>query len=126
MHAAKTQAPVGVAMAGTASAPHVTREIGPFVVGETVSEGWSIDALEVTPDGFTVGLSGSPGRVRFEVTCAASEHTSPFDLGRAHIFYSNGVDPRTLNGVGSAVQERVRRATDGRDICEEVARWRTG
>jgi hypothetical protein len=125
MQTAKTHAPSGVAMAGTAAAPAVTREVGPFVVGATLSEGWSVETLDVTPDGFTLGVSGSPGRVKFEVTCAASEHRSPFDLGAAHIFHSNDLDPRDLKAVGSAVQEQIRNAADRRDICDEVARWRT-
>lgn len=116
----------GPSMATAASAPTaVTRQVGPLVVGETLPEGWSVDTLDVTTDGFIVGLSASAGRVTFEVTCAASEHRSPFDLGAAHIFHSNGLDSRNLQAVGSAVQEKVRRAADGRDICEEVARWRT-
>jgi hypothetical protein len=100
------------------------RQIGPFAVGQVLTEGWAVESLTVSDDGFVAALSGKPGRAAFEVTCAASEHRSPFDLGAAHIFYSSDLEFRELEAVGVAFQEQVRRAAEDNDICDRLASWR--
>lgn len=101
------------------------RQIGPFAVGQVLTEGWAVDALTVSDDGFVAALSGKPGRAAFEVTCAASEHRSPFDLGAAHIFYSSDLEFRDFEAVGRALQEHLLKAAAGRELCDSVASWRT-
>jgi hypothetical protein len=98
--------------------------IGPFTIGSPVANGWSVEALEITERGFIARLSGIPGRVAFEVTCAASEHRSPFDLEGTHIFYSSTLDFSELQAAGVDVRERVRQASAGNDVCAQVASWR--
>ena len=100
------------------------QRLGPFAVGATLGEGWSIERLEPTERGFTVTLAGRPGRARFELSCAPSEHTSPFDLGPAHIFYSNDVPFAALAGAGNALRDVVRGAAADQDICAALETWR--
>jgi hypothetical protein len=98
------------------------RQVGPLVVGQTLVDTWLIDALNVTDDAILVSLAGQPGRVRFEVTCH-SEHRSPFDLGEAHILYSQHTEFGALEGAGWELRRRLEEASEGRDICDEVADW---
>ena len=100
------------------------RQIGPFAVGHTLADAWLVESLAITSDGFVVALSGQHGRARFEVTCARSEHRSPFDLGPAHIFYSRHVEFRVLEAAGWALQRQVRDAAEGHDICDALTDWR--
>jgi hypothetical protein len=100
------------------------REVGPFAVGQTLADGWAVDALDLSNSGFVVTLSGRPGRAAFEVTCAASQYRSPFDLGALHVFYSSDLAFRDLEPAGWAVQQEVRQGATGGDICERVATWR--
>ena len=102
----------------------VLRRIGPFAVGEQLAETWSIDSLDLSDDGFTITLSGEPGRARFDLTCS-SRGSSPFDVGAAHVLYSRHVDFRDLEAVGRAVQEEFRTATKGQDVCDQLRSWRT-
>lgn len=115
------------AAAGVPSAPTSPslQQVGPFSVGQTLAAGWSVDSLTVSNDGFAAVLSGTPGRAAFEVTCARSDHRSPFDLGAAHLFYTSDLEFRDLEAVGRAFQEQVRKATEGEDICARLASWRT-
>ena len=103
--------------------PPPLRQIGPFVVGATLVDDWSIDRLTIGERGFTITLRGGAGNARFEVTCAASEHRSPFDVGPAHIFYPNDVPFASLQKAGKALGEAVRRAAGAVDICEAIAAW---
>lgn len=99
-------------------------QVGPFAVGAPVANSWSVEALAISDGGFVARLSGTAGRVSFEVTCAASEHRSPFDLEGAHIFYSSTLDFAALQPAGIEIRERVRQAAAGRDVCDQVAQWR--
>jgi hypothetical protein len=111
--------------ASSAPVPASRRQVGPFAVGQTLAPGWSVDALTISDGGFVAALSGRPGRAAFEVTCASSEHRSPFDLGAAHIFYSSDVEFRDLEAVGWAFQAQLRKAADGQDLCDRLVSWRT-
>jgi hypothetical protein len=104
--------------------PTPIRQLGPFALGQTLAEEWTVDALAISDGGFVATLSGKPGRAAFEVTCAASPHRSPFDLGAAHIFYSSDLKFHDLETAGWAVQKEVRMAAADKDICDSVARWR--
>jgi hypothetical protein len=101
------------------------RRLGPFSVGQRLAASWSIESLHADDEGLLIGVSGPPGRARFELTCASSQRRSPFDLGAAHIFYSSDVEPSQLQAVGSAVREQIRAAAAGGDVCELLASWRT-
>jgi hypothetical protein len=101
------------------------RQVGPFAVGQVLTEGWAVDSLTVSDVGFVAALSGKPGRAAFEVTCAASEHRSPFDLGAAHLFYSSDLEFRDFEAVGRALQQHLLKAAEGRELCDSVASWRT-
>jgi hypothetical protein len=110
------------------SAPPTTplpplRQIGPFVVGARLVDDWAIDRLTIGERGFTITLRGGAGNARFEVTCAASEHGSPFDFGAAHIFYSNDVSFDSLEEAGKALRETVRRAAGEVEVCDAIATW---
>lgn len=101
------------------------REIGPFRVGQTIAAAWSIDRLEVVPEGFIVRVAGPPGRAHFEITCAPSEHDSPFDIDAAHIFYSDDLPFETLRDAGAALRDTLRdNVADGADVCAVVRSWR--
>ncbi len=101
------------------------RQIGPFTLGQTVGQSWSVESFSISDGGFVAVLSGGPGRrAAFEVTCARTEHRSPFDLGAAHVFYSSDLDFPELEDVGREVQQQVRQAAAGHDICEQLATWR--
>jgi len=102
--------------------PPALRQIGPFVVGATLIDDWSIDRLTIGERGFTITLRGGAGNARFEVTCA-SEHRSPFDLGAAHIFYPNDVSFDSLEEAGKALRETVRRAAREDEVCDAIAAW---
>jgi uncharacterized membrane protein YphA (DoxX/SURF4 family) len=99
-------------------------QIGPFTAGQALGEGWTIETLEIRDEGFVATLSGAPGRTRFEVTCAASQQQSPFDLGAAHIFYSKESSFDEVSAAGRAIQGIVRTAAAGRDVCSALAEWR--
>jgi len=92
-------------------------------VGATLVDDWSIDRLTIGERGFIITLRGGAGNARFEVTCAASEHTSPFDFGAAHIFYSNDVPFDWLEEAGKALRETVRRAAGEVEVCDAIATW---
>jgi hypothetical protein len=113
--------------AGPPSSPTVSalRQVGPFAVGNALGDGWSIQSMNLSDGGLMLAMSGAPGRARFEVTCAPSPHRSPFDLGAAHIFYSKDLEFHQLEAVGRRLQEKVRAAAEGRDVCEALAAWRT-
>ncbi len=100
------------------------RQIGPFVVGAPLADGWSVQTLEISEGGFIARLSGGAAPLSFEVTCASSEHRSPFDLEGAHIFYSSTLELAALRAAGDSVRERVREAAAGRDVCAQIASWR--
>ncbi len=100
------------------------RQVGPFAVGQTIANAWSVDSLDVRGAGFVIALSGEPGLASFEITCAASPARSPFDVGPAHIFYPNNVEFRHVEPLGRALQERVRAAAEGQDICKRLESWR--
>jgi len=104
--------------------PRLTR-IGPFAVGQPLTQGWSVVALEFSDGGFIAEVAGRPGRARFEVTCALSKNQSPFDLGAAHIFYGNNLEFHDLEEAGWALQAEVHKAADGGDVCDSVRNWRT-
>jgi hypothetical protein len=106
-----------------ATVPTLQR-VGPFTVGQRLAQTWSVDALDLSDEGFIVTTSGAPGRARFELTCAASQKRSPFDLGGTHIFYSSDLDVRDFEAAAWEVQAQLRRAADGRDTCELVQSWR--
>jgi hypothetical protein len=99
-------------------------QIGPFAVGQVLAEEWAVESLALSDGGFVVALAGQPGRARFELTCAASDLRSPFDLGAAHIFYSSDLDVQVLGAPARAVQEQVRYTTGGQDICDQIGSWR--
>ena len=105
--------------------PALLRQVGPFTVGQTLIPGWSVDAFEITGEGFIAVLAGKPGRARFEVTCSPSELRSPFDLGAAHIFYANNLAFSELEAVGWAFRAHIHDAAEGKDICDRLADWRT-
>jgi hypothetical protein len=100
------------------------RHVGPYEVGERLAEGWKIESVEIDDGGILAAVSGTPGRAVFEVTCAASEHRSPFDLGSAHIFYSSDVAFGDLEAVGSALRAKTQAAARGPDVCGSIAEWR--
>jgi hypothetical protein len=106
------------------SSRRTLRRIGPFAVGQRLVEDWSVDSLTITDDGLVAALSGGSGRAAFEVSCASSAHSSPFDLGQAHIFYSSDLAFDDLEAVGLAFQAQVRRAAEGQDICDRLLSWR--
>jgi hypothetical protein len=116
-------APLPPPSAPPATLPPPLRQIGPFVVGATMVGDWSIDRLSIGERGFTITLHGGAGIARFEVTCAASEHRSPFDIGAAHIFYPNNVPFDSLRDAGTALRETVRRATREAEVCDAIAAW---
>ncbi len=99
-------------------------QVGPFIVGAPVTDGWTLQALELSESGFIATLTGGPGPLSFEVTCATSEHQSPFDLEDAHIFYSSALEFSALQAAGVSVRERVREAAAGGDVCAQIAAWR--
>lgn len=99
------------------------RQVGPLVVGQMLVEGWTVDALEITEGGFVAVFVGKPGRAKFEITCAPSEHRSPFDVGRTHIFYSKDVAFGDLETVGWALRGQIRNAGEGQALCDRLADW---
>jgi hypothetical protein len=103
----------------------VLQRVGPFAIGQTLAETWSVDSLGLTDEGFVVVVSRQHDRARFELTCASSPHGSPLDLGPAHIFYSSDLQFHDLEAAGRHVQAQVREAADGHDICDLVRSWRT-
>src|SRR5206468_8019944 len=105
------------------SEPPPSRRIGPFSLGERVTDDWSIESLGPTEGGFTVTLLGPAGRARFEVNCADVEHRSPFDIGAAHIFYSSDVPFPIVQPLGSVLRDRVRSAVAAQDPCQAVNDW---
>jgi hypothetical protein len=101
------------------------QQVGPFTVGQTLTAGWRLDALELTDDGFVAMVLGEAGRVRFEVTCSPSQHRSPFDLDAAHIFYSPSVEFQDLEAVGWALRERLREVGEEQVLCDRLEEWVT-
>jgi hypothetical protein len=120
-----TQAQLAVASLPPTPVPPtpVTLQIGPFAVGQTLADGWRLDALTRSERGFIVTTSGAAGRVSFEITCAALPYASPFDLGAAHILYSSTLAPQTFTAVGQAVREQVRAAAGDQSPCDRIATW---
>jgi hypothetical protein len=111
----------------TALVPTVAalRQVGPFTVGQTVAREWSIESLDLRENGLLLTLAGEPGRARFELTCSSSP-SSPFDVGDAHVlYYRQDMEFQKLEAAGRAVQEALRNATGGRDVCEHLRSWRT-
>lgn len=104
--------------------PSLTR-VGPFTVGQLLTEQWAVESLYLSDAGFVVALAGRPGGARFELTCSTSDLRSPFDLGAAHIFYSSDLDFPDLEAPGRALQEQVRNAAGGQDVCDQIASWRS-
>jgi hypothetical protein len=100
------------------------REIGPFAVGQTLAQTWSIAALDVSAEGFVVAVARAGAQARFEFTCASSPHRSPFDLGAAHIFYSSDRDFGELEPIGQELQARLRDAAGNDDVCARLRAWR--
>jgi len=100
--------------------------LGPFTVGERIADDWSVDSLRVEGEAIVAVLNGAPGRAAFEITCAPSERTSPWRLGRAQVFYSSEMAREDLDRAGAAVVQQVERATEGRDVCDALAQWRNG
>jgi hypothetical protein len=96
--------------------------VGPFTVGQSLAGNWHIDLLEARPNGFMVRVKSDLGQARFDLTCAAGG-SGPFDVGDAHIFYSRDLDLEQIEAVGRALQAEVRRATGGRDACEQLRGW---
>lgn len=88
-----------------------------------MDEAWIVASLKATATGFGVALTGPAGEVAFELTCAASEHRSPFDLGPLHIFYSSSLPFEELEAAGRAVQSQTRRAAAGSDPCRMLESW---
>jgi hypothetical protein len=105
------------------TSPPTVQQIGPFVVGAMLVHDWAIERLTLGERGFVITLRGRAGNARFEVTCAASEHSSPFDVGAAHIFFFNDVPVDSLQDAGKALRETVRRAAGEVDVCEAIATW---
>lgn len=97
-------------------------ELGPFSVGEDIA-GWRIEALNLRNGGFVATLAGDAGEVRLIVTCAESTGRGMFDIDDVRILYSSDLRPDQFLEVGNEFRERVRRATEGRDVCEAVAEW---
>jgi hypothetical protein len=98
------------------------RRIGPFSLGDRITEEWSIDALSPTDGGFSITLLGPAGRAAFEVNCTDVEHRSPFDAGSAHI-YARDVRFAVVEAVGNVLRDRVWTAARPRDPCEAVKDW---
>ncbi|MEM7155540.1 MAG: hypothetical protein AAF799_22010 [Myxococcota bacterium] len=96
--------------------------LGPFVAGSDLA-GWSLVALDTYAEGLRLTAEGPPGRVVFELTCTPSEHTSPFDLGDAHIFHEGPVSYDEIESLGDAIRQEIERATEGRDVCESWRAW---
>ncbi|TMA55952.1 MAG: hypothetical protein E6J75_10755 [Deltaproteobacteria bacterium] len=105
------------------STPPLSR-IGPLAVGQTIAGSWQVAALELRGDGFVVRLTRPQGHASLELTCARSVHRSPFDLGAAHIFYSNDVQFDDVKAAGLAVQELLRAAAGRGDVCDVLSAWR--
>jgi hypothetical protein len=120
----ETRAAVGHPASPAPTVPSLQR-IGPFAVGQSLAETWSVDSLGLTDDGFVVAVSRQRSRASFELTCASSPHRSPFDLGAAHIFYSSDLEFRDFEAAGWQLQAQLREAADGHDICDRVRSWRT-
>jgi hypothetical protein len=100
------------------------REIGPLAVGQSIADGWNVDALELRDTGVVATVSGQRGRIAFELTCAPSPYRSPFDIGELHVFYSTEIAREKFRPVGSALQKIIERAAAGGDPCDRLARWR--
>ena len=105
------------------AAPSALRNVGPFTVGQNVADSWSIDALIVTDEAVILELAGQPGRSRFELTCR-SQFRSPFDLGKAHILYSQHTEFSALEAAGWALRRQLEAAVQGSDVCDRLAEWR--
>ncbi len=99
------------------------RRIGPFAVGDEVAQGWAIERLTPTPEGFRVTVNGPAGQARFDVNCVDVEHRSPFDVGRAHIFYPRDVPLSLVEPVGNVLRDRLQSAAAARDPCQVVNDW---
>ena len=104
--------------------PPSVERLGPFAVHDAMTGDWAVAALTVSDRGVVVALSGSAGRAAFEMTCARSKDSSPFDLEAMHIFYSSDLPVAAFEVAGRAVRARVRRAAGSADPCVALARWR--
>ncbi len=99
--------------AGAPAVVPALRQVGPFIVGQSIADGWSLDSLQVNDSGLVAALSGKSGKAEFELTCAPSSLRSPFDVGAAHIFYRSDLDFRDLQIVGSRFRQMVQGAAEG-------------
>jgi len=130
-YARARSAKAGASLAARAPVPPTAtmarlQQVGPLSVGQILCDGWSIESLAVRDGGIVIAVVGAPGTARFEVTCAASEQRSPFDVGDGHIFYSNDLAYRDLEAPGRALSEYLRRAAADRDVCAALSSWLTG
>lgn len=121
--AAAPSPPAPVPSTPAVPAPDLRARVGPFAVGERAADGWTVETLEIRGAGVIVTLAGAPGRAAFEITCAATPNASPFDLGRAHVFYANTLPFGQLEPAGRAVRQRLRDAAAGREVCDALASW---
>lgn len=98
--------------------------IGPFAVGEKIA-GWTVRSLNLREGGFVVRLDGAPGEVGLIVTCAEPDVRGLFDLDAARVLYSSRLPTERFTEVGEEFRERIRSASEGREICAVVAEWCT-
>jgi hypothetical protein len=98
------------------------RRVGPFTVGENLTGAWTIDALTAEADDLMLSVAGPAGRVRFNLTCRSGQ-ASPFDLGEAHILYSQHVELDALEAAGWALRKRLEEATAGGNVCDRLEEW---
>jgi hypothetical protein len=108
---------------GATAGPRAIARLGPFAVGQSLTDAWAIDALELSGDGIIARTSGTHGRVAFEMTCASSPRPSPVDIGGAHVFYSSDLAPAEFESASLALQQRLREA-GGANLCTALAQWR--
>ncbi len=99
--------------------------LGPFAVGQRLADEWSVDSVAVDGEAIVAVLAGTPGRAAFQITCAPSEHRSPWHLGPAQIFYSSDMAREDVARAGAAVLQQVQRASEGSDVCAALTQWRT-
>ncbi|MDX2171050.1 MAG: hypothetical protein SF182_28530, partial [Deltaproteobacteria bacterium] len=81
------------------------------------------ERLELS-EGVVVVAAGDAGRARFDITCAASQYRSPFDLGAVHLFYSTSLPAERIEAPGRALRELLQTAAAAGDPCAQLAEWR--
>lgn len=97
-------------------------QIGPFSVGQDLGDGWKIASLDRTVNSVVVGVQGAPGVSRFEITCRETSDSSPFDLGKAHLFYSRDLEFDEIREVGQTLRARLEEVSEN-DVCATISRW---